>query len=371
MTTFQHIFASSIKPELKLIAEKVQNNIEISIEDGILLYKEVELSFLAVLANFIKEQKHGNNVYYNKNFHIEPTNICIHGCKFCSYSRKEGEDGAWEHTIEDIVKIVESYKDKSVTECHIVGGVHTNKDIHYYCKMLREIKKVAPELHLKAFSAVEIDHMITKSNLAIADGLKLLKNAGLDSIPGGGAEIFDEEIRKKICPNKTKSQKWLEIHETCHKLGLKTNATMLYGHIEKYEHRINHLNRLRELQHKTNGFMSFIPLKFKRYNNELSSVTETSTLEDLRNYCVSRIFLTNFQHIKAYWPMIGRDVAQISLDFGVDDLDGTVDDTTKIYTMAGVKENPAMNSDEIISLIKRVKKNPVERNSTYSRIERD
>ena len=270
-----------------------------------------------------------------------------------------------------MLAIVKSFDKKAVTEVHIVGGVHPSYDLHYWGSLIKKIKEYRPALHVKAFSAIELDYMISQAGLSIEQGLTILKEYGLDSIPGGGAEIFDEELRKTICDEKASSELWLEIHETAHRLGIPSNATMLYGHIENYSHRIDHMERLRLLQDKTGGFNAFIPLKYKKSNNSMSYLGEVNTIEDLRNYAVSRIYLDNFPHIKAYWPMTGKECAQMSLSFGADDMDGTIDDTTRIYSMAGSKEeNPAMSSEEICALIRQSGFVPVERDSLYNTITR-
>jgi aminodeoxyfutalosine synthase len=268
-----------------------------------------------------------------------------------------------------MLDIVKRFDNKAVTEVHIVGGVHPSYDLHYWGSLIKKIKKYRPALHVKAFSAIELDHMISLAGCTIEEGLALLKGYGLDSIPGGGAEIFDEELRKIICDEKSSSDLWLKIHETAHRLGIPSNATMLYGHIETYSHRIDHMERLRVLQDKTHGFNAFIPLKYKKSNNSMSYLGEVNTIEDLRNYAVSRIYLDNFPHIKAYWPMTGKECAQLSLSFGTDDMDGTIDDTTRIYSMAGSEEgNPAMSSDEISTLIRQSGFMPIERDSLYKPI---
>jgi aminodeoxyfutalosine synthase len=249
---------------------------------------------------------------------------------------------------------------------HIVGGVHPNRDVNFYVDLLQNIKKAAPNLHIKAFTAVEIDQMCQMGNISIEEGLLKLKAAGLESMPGGGAEIFDEEIRAEICPDKTGSEEWLRIHAHAHKVGIPTNATMLYGLLENYEHRVDHLNRLRTLQDETRGFNAFIPLKFRRENNEYSRIKESTIIEDLKDYAVSRIFLDNIPHLKAYWPMIGKQAAQLSLGFGVDDLDGTIDDSTKIYSMAGGEEKPTASREELIKMIKEVNLVPAERDTIYN-----
>jgi len=353
--------------DLKLIAEKISGNIRITPEEGLLLFKKADLALLGLLAGIVRRKHNGNFAYFNRNFHIEPTNKCIYNCRFCSYHKPEGDPDSWEYSHAEMLDIVKRFDNKEVTEVHIVGGVHPAYDLHYWGSLLKKIKEHRPDLHVKAFSAVELDYMITKAGCSIEEGLKLLKDYGLDSIPGGGAEIFDEELRKMICDEKSSSQLWLTIHETAHRIGIPSNATMLYGHIETYKHRIDHLDRLRTLQDKTNGFNAFIPLKYKKSNNSMAYIGEVNVIEDLRNYAVSRIYLDNFPHIKAYWPMIGKESAQLSLSFGVDDMDGTIDDTTRIYSMAGSKEeNPAMSTDEICKLIKEAGFIPVERDSLYT-----
>lgn len=354
--------------ELRLITEKVEAGERISFEEGVLLYEQGETGFLGALANHIREKRHGHRTYFNRNFHIEPTNICVFDCKFCSYSRLlKQKDGAWELSEEQILDLVRSYNGKPVTEVHIVGGVHPKMGLHYFAGLIRKIKQLRPELHVKAFTAVELEYMCRKAGVSYAEGLQILKDHGQDSLPGGGAEIFDETIRKEICEDKCTTAQWLEIHETAHRLGLPSNATMLYGHVEKYHHRIDHMDRLRKLQDKTGGFNTFIPLKFRNKDNQMSHIAEATVNEDLKNYAVSRIFLDNFAHIKAYWPMIGRTTAQLSLSFGVDDIDGTIDDSTRIYTMAGSEEqNPSLSTRQLVELIRQVNRHPVERDTLYN-----
>jgi len=355
--------------DLKQIAEKVLNDVRISAYEGLLLFSKADLPLLGILSGFTRRRFNGNFAFYNKNFHIEPTNKCVYNCRFCSYHKPAGDPESWEYNHEQMLEIVKRFDKKDVTEVHIVGGVHPSHDLYYYGELIRKIRNYRPSLHIKAFSAIELDYMISKAGLTIEEGLGLLKDYGLDSIPGGGAEIFNEELRKKICDEKTSPDIWLTIHETAHKLGIPSNATILYGHIETFADRINHMERLRALQDKTGGFNSFIPLKYKMANNSMSYLGEVSIVEDLRNYAVSRIFLDNIPHIKAYWPMIGKETAQISLSFGADDFDGTIDDTTRIYSMAGAEEkNPAMTTDEIRKLISEAGFEPVERDSLYNRI---
>ncbi len=362
------VLDASTPADLKRIAEKVLSKERISAEEGVLLYKKAELGFLGALANHVREQKNGNNVYFNRNFHVEPTNICVFDCKFCSYSRlvKQKED-AWELSEEEILNIVRNYDGKPVTEVHIVGGVHPKMGLMYFANLIKKIKEIRPDIHVKAFTAVELEYMCRKAKVSYEEGLRILKEHGQDSLPGGGAEIFDEEIRKQICEDKCTSAQWLEIHETAHKLGMPSNATMLYGHLESFEHRIDHMNRLRDLQDRTKGFNTFIPLKFRNKGNQMSHISESTVIEDLRNYAVARIYMDNFGHLKAYWPMIGRTTAQLSLSFGVDDIDGTIDDSTKIYTMAGSEEqSPKLTTQQLVELIKQVNRTPVERDTLYN-----
>lgn len=345
--------------------EKVEAGEPLSDEDALFLYNSRNIAYLGALASIVRERLHGRVAYYNRNFHIEPTNICIYECAFCSFARKPGEPGAWEYTPEEIEAIAEKYVGTGVTEVHIVGGVHPKRGIEYYADIIRRIKRILPHIHVKAFTAVELKVMCARSRMSYEEGLLALKEAGLDSIPGGGAEIFHDEIRKQICATKATTEEWLEIHRTAHRLGIPSNATMLYGHIERYEHRIHHMHLLRELQAETGGFNCFIPLKYRHENNALSRIGEVSIIEDLKNYAVSRLYLHNIPHLKAYWPMIGRTAAQLSLDFGVDDLDGTIDDTTKIYSMAGAEEHPAMSTAELEHLIRSAGYIPQERDSLY------
>ncbi|MFZ1371497.1 MAG: CofH family radical SAM protein, partial [Ferruginibacter sp.] len=278
------------------------------------------------------------------------------------------EEG-WELSIDQMLDIVKTYDGKPITEVHIVGGVHPKMNMAYFIELMQKIKSHRPELHVKAFTAVELDYMFRKAKLSIEEGMKQLHAAGLDSLPGGGAEIFHPEIREQICADKVDANGWLAIHEAAHNLGMHSNATMLYGHIEKYEHRVDHMRRLRELQDKTGGFNTFIPLKFRNMDNAMSHVPESTIIEDMRLYAIARIYLDNFPHLKAYWPMLGRQNAQLSLSFGVNDIDGTIDDSTKIYSMAGSEEQtPAMSTAELVTLIKQVKRKPVERDTLYNMV---
>jgi len=361
---------TSIDKELAFIADKVNNNKRITDEEGLLLFEKGDLPFLGALANSVRERMHGDKTYFNRNFHIEPTNVCVFTCNFCSYSRVYAHrDEGWELTMQQMLDIVKKYDNQPVTEVHIVGGVHPKMNLEFFAELLRNIKSHRPDLHIKGFTAVELDYMFRKAKKTIEEGMKYLNEAGLDSLPGGGAEIFHPEIREQICADKVDGDGWLKIHETAHRLGMHSNATMLYGHIEKYRHRIDHMSRLRELQDKTGGFNTFIPLKFRNKDNDMSNVPESTVVEDMKMYAVARIYLDNFPHLKAYWPMLGRKSAQLSLSFGVNDLDGTIDDTTKIYSMAGSEEQtPSMSTADLVSLIKQVKRKPVERGTLYNEI---
>ena len=364
----QLLFSSSIDQELVAIAEKVKHHQRITDEEGLLLFEKGELPFLGALANFVREELHGDKTYFNRNFHIEPTNVCVFTCNFCSYSRVYAHrDEGWELTMQQMLDIVKKYDDQPVTEVHVVGGVHPKMNLEFFAELLRKIKMHRPDLHIKGFTAVELDYMFRKARKSVEEGMKYLQQAGLDSLPGGGAEIFHPEIRERICADKVKADGWLKIHETAHNLGMHSNATMLYGHIEEYRHRIDHMSRLRNLQDKTNGFNTFIPLKFRNQGNDMSYVPESTIIEDMKMYAIARIYMDNFPHLKAYWPMLGRQSAQLTLSFGVNDLDGTIDDTTKIYSMAGSEEQtPSMSTTELVSLIRQVGRKPVERGTLYN-----
>ncbi len=357
-----------IDSNTKSIAEKIENRVRISPEEGLFLFENADLGILGAMANYIREREHGHNTYFNRNFHIEPTNVCVFSCKFCSYSKlyAKREEG-WELGIDEMLDKVKSYDGQPITEVHVVGGVHPKMDIYFFEELLKKIKEHRPSLHIKGFTAVELDYMFRKAKLSRAEGMKLLHDAGLDSLPGGGAEIFDSEIRKQICADKVDADGWLDIHATAHRMGMHSNATMLYGHLEKYVHRIDHMERLRKQQDETGGFNTFIPLKFRNSDNEMRHIAEVSAIEDMKTYAISRIYMDNFPHIKAYWPMLGREQAQLTLSFGVNDIDGTIDDSTKIYSMAGSEEqHPSLTTEELVALIKQVGRQPVERDTLYN-----
>ena len=365
------IIAAEQDNQLQKIGQKIIHNERISFDEGVYLFEKASLPFVGALANWKRESLHGDTTYFNKNFHIEPTNVCVFSCKFCSYSKlyAHKEEG-WELTIDQMMDIVKSYDGKPVTEVHIVGGVHPKLTLEFFITLLKAIKAHRPELHIKGFTPVELNYMFSKAKLSTEEGMKLAHEAGLDSLPGGGAEIFHPDIRNIICADKATGDEWLHIHKTAHLLGMHSNATLLYGHIEKAEHRIDHMERLRQLQDETKGFNTFIPLKFRNKDNDMHDVPESTMANDLKMYAISRLYLDNFPHVKAYWPMLGREVAQLTLSYGVNDIDGTIDDTTKIYSMAGSEEQtPAMTTEELVRLIKQAHRKPVERGTLYNVIQ--
>lgn len=368
MSSLQFLIDSQDDLKLSSICQKVDTSERISDEECLYLFNDVPLSALGIIANSIRNKRHGDKTYFNRNFHVEPTNICLYTCSFCSYSRliKQRSEG-WEYTMDEIMDIIKGYDDQPVTEVHIVGGVLPQYDVTFYEDLFKGIKAHRPDLHIKALTPVEYHYIFKKEKISYQEGMERMQAAGLDSMPGGGAEIFHKEIRDEIAGGKCSADQWLDIHKIWHKLGHRSNATMLYGHIEKYEHRVDHMRLLRELQDETRGFQTFIPLKFRNKGNQMSHIPEESVIEDLKNYAVSRIYLDNFDHIKAYWPMISREVALMSLSFGVDDLDGTIDDTTKIYSMAGSEEtSPSLSTEAIVNMVKNVGRQPIERDTLYN-----
>ena len=362
------LLKNTANSQLRSIGYKILEGKRIDPTEGIQLFEQGSLAWLGALANYVREKKHGNITYFNRNFHIEPTNVCVFNCSFCSYSRgyANREEG-WELSIEQMMHIVKSYDGKPVTEVHIVGGVHPKMNMEFFLSLLRAIKAHRPDLHIKAFTPVELDYMFRKAKLNVEEGMQLAHKAGLDSLPGGGAEIFHPDIRTKICNDKVDADGWLHIHRTAHQLGMHSNATLLYGHIESFFHRIDHMERLRQLQDETGGFNTFIPLKFRNKDNDMQHVPESTIVEDMRMYAVSRLYLDNFPHIKAYWPMLGRQQAQLTLSFGVNDIDGTIDDSTKIYSMAGSEEqSPSMTTADLVQLIRAAGRTPIERGTLYN-----
>jgi len=352
------------KPGRKIISGK-----RLTEEEALWLLKNSGLAELGQMAWDFARTKHGLKVYYNRNIHLEPTNICVFRCRFCSFSRDAGHADAWDMSRSEIEERVKSALSDGVTEIHIVGGVHPDRDLHYYASLLSHIKQMAPGVHIKAFTAIELNYMFKKANVEVNEGFRILKSAGLDSVPGGGAEIFNENIRKQICPEKGSAHLWMKIHEAAHVNGIPTNATMLYGHLESPEDIIHHLSVLRNLQDRTGGFNCFIPLKYRNYNNLLSDLEEKPWIYDLRIFALSRIFLDNIPHLKAYWPMLGKPLAALLLSFGANDFDGTINDSTRIYSMAGAEEkNPGMTTHEIRQIIEREGFIATERDSLYNEL---
>ena len=320
------------------IAARVSAGERLTAEDALILWQDAPLWRLGELAVAKKREVSGDKVFYNRNFHLEPTNVCLFNCKFCSFRRPRGSEGAWEWTMEQMEEQVRRYEGTGVTEVHIVGGVHPDHNLEYFCELIRRVKSILPNVAVKAYTAIELSYMIRKAGLSTREGLQRLIDAGMDAIPGGGAEIFDEEVRSRICPDKGSTAEWFDVHRTAHQLGIKTNATMLYGHIESVEHRIDHLMRLRELQDATGGINAFIPLKYRNLNNSMSEIGEVPITDDLRTLAMSRLILDNVPHIKAYWVMYGKETTEMAWAFGADDVDGTIDDSTKIYSMAGAED---------------------------------
>ena len=351
---------------LKKIEQKVLSGKRLSDEDALKLFNSDDIYTIGRLANHVAQKINGNNAYFVRNHHINPTNICVNRCKFCAFSRSKGDKGAYEMSIREIIKKLRSQVGGTkYSEVHIVGGLHPDWPFDHYLDMLGKIRKHFPDLHIKAFTAVEIDYFSKVSGLSLTNILTALKEAGLESMPGGGAEILNGRVRSKICPEKINGQRWLKVMETAHRLGIRTNATMLYGHVEKYKDRVGHMLKLRNLQDKTKGFQAFIPLAFHPKNTNIKGAQYTSGIDDLKTIAISRLFLDNFPHIKAYWIMLGEKIAQLALMFGADDLDGTIIEE-KITHSAGALSGSAMTKSELINLIEKAGKVPVERDSFYN-----
>jgi aminodeoxyfutalosine synthase len=353
---------------LETIRQKVLSGERLSGEDAMSLYESGDIHELGRLASYAARMKNGSQVYFVVNRHINPTNICVNRCRFCAFSRSKGEEGAFELTIEEIMERLRPSPGSiyPYREVHIVGGLHPEWPFVHYVKMISEIKKSYPALHIKAFTAVEIDHFSRISGLPVRKVLEQLKENGLDAMPGGGAEILCAWVRKRLCPEKISGERWIEIHHKAHLCGIRTNATILYGHVETYGDRIDHLLRLRELQDRTGGFQAFIPLAYHPKNTEMGGIY-SSGIDDLKTIAVSRLILDNFDHIKAYWIMLGEKVAQTSLLFGADDLDGTIIEE-KITHSAGAISSEGLTREELIHLIRRAGKKPVERDAFYNAV---
>ncbi|MBO7199725.1 MAG: CofH family radical SAM protein [Alistipes sp.] len=353
------------------IAASIRRGERLSAADALVLWREAPLWLLGELATERKVAMSGRNVFYNRNVHLEPSNVCLFNCEFCSFRRREGDPDAWTMNVDEVEARAEELRGADITEVHIVGGVHPSHNLDTYVEMVRRVKRQLPHVAVKAYTAVEIFYMIKREGVTIVEGLRRLAEAGMECIPGGGAEIFDAELRSKICPDKCTAEEWLAVHRAAHNMGLSTNCTMLYGHIETLEQRIDHLERLRKLQDEAPGFDAFIPLKYHSRNNRLSAAGECSVEDDLRTIAISRLFLDNIPHIKAYWVSYGRSTTEMALAFGADDIDGTIGDTTKIYSMAGGAERPSMSVEELENMVRAVGMNPVERDSHYNIVVRD
>ncbi len=350
---------------LEDIYQKVLEGKRLTAQDGLRLYKTHALPALGFLANIVRERFNGNKAYYIYNQHVNYSNVCTNLCKFCAFGKENGHEKAYCMSIEEIAQKIRERLDEPIREVHVVGGIHPELPYSYYTDMLRAIKDVRPDIHIQAFTCVEIAHIAKMGGKSWEEALKDLVDAGLGSIPGGGAEVFSTRIREKLCPEKLPGEKWIDVAKTAHKMGIKSNATMLYGHIETLEERIEHLVALREAQDETGGFMCFIPLAFHPRNTALDHVAPTSGIDDIKNIAVSRLMLDNFPHIKAYWIMLGHKIAQLALSFGADDFDGTVMEE-KITHMAGAQTAEAMSSKEIEHLISEAGREPVERDTLYN-----
>ncbi len=355
-------------PELVQISDKVFSGERLSFKDGLTLYQSSDIHTLGSLANWVREKLNGNKGYYNINRHLNPTNVCVVDCKFCGFARKPNK-GGYTMSLEEAFNHVAADYTEAVTEFHIVGGLHPYLSLTYFTDLLQGLKKRFPKVHLKAFTMVELEFLSRRAKLSIEDTIQVLREAGMDSCPGGGAEIFAERARSIICDHKVSGNLWLEIAEKVHQSGLKSNATMLYGHVETIEERVDHLIKLRELQDKTAGFQCFIPLAFHPVNTQLDHLPSPTAMTDLRTIAVSRLLLDNFPHIKAYWIMIGAKTAQIGLNFGADDLDGTVVEE-KIVHMAGAQTPIGMTRSDIEHLVREAGREPIERDTLYQPVNR-
>lgn len=347
------------------IYEKVEAGERLSLADGLTLYNSNDILALGYMANKVRDRLNGDKTYFIYNQHINYSNICTNLCKFCAFGREKESDLAYEMSVEEVKTKVRDRLNEPITEVHMVGGIHPDLPFEYYLEILRGIKEVKPEIHIQAFTCVEIAHLATLAGKPIGDTLEILKDAGLGSIPGGGAEVFSPRIRELTCKDKLPGRDWIEIAKIAHRHGLNTNATMLYGHIETMEERLEHLSALREAQDETNGFLAFIPLAFHPQNTKMSELSRTTGIDDLKNIAVSRLFLDNFPHIKAYWVMIGPKLAQIALSFGADDMDGTVKEEV-ITHMAGADTDQAIGSKTLVKLIKEAGRTPIERDTLYN-----
>jgi aminodeoxyfutalosine synthase len=354
---------------LKSIAEKVLARTRLTPEDALALYRSPDVLAIGWLANHVRERMHGNTTYFNVNRHINPTNVCVAACRLCAFGRKQGSEGSYTMALEEAWQTAASGYTEAVTEFHIVGGLHPDLPFQYFLDLVRGLKERFPQVHLKAFTMVEIAYLAKRAKLSIRDTLLQLKEAGVDSLPGGGAEIFIDRVRRVICDHKIDGDEWLSTARTAHQIGLKSNATMLYGHVENEEDRVDHLIKLRALQDETGGFQTFIPLAFHPDNTPLQHLSKTTGMSDIKQIAVGRLVLDNFAHVKAYWQMLTPKIAQIALRFGADDIDGTVIEE-KIYHDAGATTPQGMTRQELIRLIRAAGREPLERDTLYRPVTR-
>jgi len=363
-----HPFQTS-DPSLQPIAEKVLRGDRLNFDDGVALYRTGDILAVGWLANYVREKLHGNTAYFNVNRHINPTNVCVASCRLCAFGRKKDAPGAYTMALEEAWETAASGYSEAVTEFHIVGGLHPDLPFEYFLDLVRGLKQRFPQVHIKAFTMVEVAFLAKRAKLSIVDTLKAMREAGVDSMPGGGAEIFSSRVRHIICDHKIDGDEWLETAAAAHKLGLKSNATMLYGHVETDEDRVDHMLRLRAVQDETGGFQTFIPLAFHPDHTVLEHIPRTTGMLDIQQIAVSRLLLDNFPHIKSYWQMVTPKIAQISLRFGADDIDGTVVEE-KIYHDAGATTPQGMRREDLIRLITEAGRVPFERDTLYRAVTR-
>jgi aminodeoxyfutalosine synthase len=354
---------------LESILKKVEAEERLSLEDGLTLYRTPDLLGVGYMANLVRERLHGNVTYFNVNRHINPTDVCVASCRLCAFGKKVKDEKAYTMSLEQVWETAGQGYSEAATEFHIVGGLHPELTLNWYCEMLRGLKQRFPEVHLKALTMVEIAYLAKRTRISARETLQRLKDAGLDSMPGGGAEIFSERVRRIICDHKIDGGEWLEVARTAHELGIRSNCTMLYGHIENEEDRVDHLIRLRELQDSTGGLVTFIPLAFHPDNTPLQHIPKTTGFDDLKSVAVARLMLDNIPHIKAYWVMMTPRIAQIAQRFGADDIDGTVVEE-KIYHDAGATTTQVLRRNDLLDLIRKAGREPVERDTLYRPVER-
>ena len=356
-------------PRLQPVLEKVETGVRLSYDDGVALYRTSDLLALGYMANLVRERLHGSVTYFNVNRHINPTDVCVASCRLCAFGKRAKDPKAYTMSLDQVWHVAGEGWSEAVTEFHIVGGLHPELTLDWYCEMLRGLKQRFPQVHLKAFTMVEIGYLAQRSKISVQEVLERLRDAGMDSLPGGGAEIFCDRVRRVICDHKITGEEWLETARTAHRLGLHSNCTMLYGHIETDEDRVDHLLKLRALQEETQGLVTFIPLAFHPDNTPLQHIPKTTGFLDIKNIAVARLMLDNIPHIKAYWIMMTPKIAQVALRFGADDIDGTVVEE-KIYHDAGATTSQSLRRGELLQLIRKAGREPVERDTLYRPVER-